>query len=350
MIKKLLCMITLFFVTINLYSAQNLSIFENVSSYSRADLANIEDDFNPANLGFRNEKSSIFKTYILFRDDYELNYNASYLHSPKSTISATFYGQNLSLTFKAENYLVNRTVNTSSIDYVGRIRYLLQLDWGFEYKDVSIGMRLKGGSELERGNFSLRTNYLAIPDYIVNTFFSRYVTRTDSQFFNFGFGLIYRPLDNLSFSLTTDSNFSSTGGIDNYNIFYYLKDISIGFSYITDKYSKQDELNLFRYKLSSSFLNMGDNDYREVNLSNEFMFQISRDFVVSFMFGMYEQKPSIINLFSVDSHKANTTYGLSLDWKNYDLNISTNIPFSFYSGSANSDDKIGLDIKFIYSF
>lgn len=341
--KRVITLISILFVTTSIFSS---AINDNWINDSLSDSKGI---LNPANLSYRDEKSPVFDAFSSFNDEYSDSLINSILQNPSSKLGATFYGSNLALSFEINNYLTQRSVLSDVVNYIGHTRYSIGLDWGWAAGPVAFGLNMRGGSELIKNNFYLRNNIFTIPDYFVNTYFSRYEVLSSSQFFNIGVGFRFEIYDDFSLALVSTSDLSvNTTSTRNLNFGDYFKNISIGFSKITPKYAENGELNLLRFKYFADIFYLGDNNTREKRLSAEFRLQLSRDFYSSVYFGIQEQDDSILKLFFIDITKAYSNFGLTFSWDSYNLIINAEVPLKYFWRLNTVDDFIGITIKYSY--
>ncbi|MBK5200952.1 MAG: hypothetical protein JJE21_05390 [Spirochaetaceae bacterium] len=349
--KRVVVFFSIILVGSSIFSSVGSSIFSSVinSTWINESLSDSSGTLNPANLSYRADGSPVFDSFILVDDKYHSGNISSILQNPESKLGATFYGINLALSLGIYNYLTQGEEKSDRFIYIGHTIYSIGLDWGWATGPVSFGLSMSGGSELIKNNFYLRNNAFTIPDYFVNTFFSRYEVVSSSQFFKLGFGFRYEIFDNFSIGIVSTSDLSvySTSK-SNLDFADYLKNACIGFSKITPKYAENGELNLLRFKYFTDLLYVGNNDNREKRISAEFRLQLSRDFYSSIYFGLQEKDDSILKLFLVDVDKASSHFGLTFSWNTYDLILNTEVPLVYYSGSNTITDYVVATVKFSY--
>lgn len=340
--RKILIFIMLIAVSFQLFSLGIDSDWNNTS------ITDLDGALNPANLGYRNDESSAFEYYVLVNDQYNSENMDAILQNPGSTLGATFYGTNLSLSFEVENYLEDRTYDEEkdTLDYKGYSKFSLGIDWGYKISNLALGLSINAGSDMVKSDYELSTNIFAITDYFVETFFSRYQSVSSSQFFNLGFGFRYEFPNNIVIALLSDQDFdvdSSTIDFEEYG-----KNLCLGISGITSEYSSNGELNPTRIKLYGDLLYIGDSTKRETRVSAEFRLQLSRDIYASLYLGLEETQEALIDIFSFDAESATSYYGLSFNTGSYNLLLNCGIPVEYYNGSNDSDDNISITIKLSY--
>jgi hypothetical protein len=321
------------------------------NNWNNESISDKSGSLNPANLSYRDEDSSNFDYFILFDDSYNNNNVASYLQKPESIIGATFYGTNLSLSLEANNYLDDREelVDEGIVKYKGYSKYSLGIGWGYKFGNLALGLSINGGSQSIKSDYELRSNGFAISDYLVESFFSSYQTLTASQFFNVGFGGRYEFQDKVAVAFISDGEIAvNSSSITDLDLSSYFGRLCLGISGISDEYSFAGELNLLRIKFYGDMLFVGDNENRETRINSEFRFQLSKVFYASIYLGLQEKQPAFVDIFSLDSDKATTHFGLDFNWNNYNILFNVAIPAEYYSGSNDSDDNIRATVKFKY--
>lgn len=343
--RKIILSLFLLLITPSLFSAGVEIIPYASQGMGKAGLADKSVSINPSNIINRKEIDSSLKTYFSIEQDYyrdELSKPIGLFQSPSMRLGAEVFGTNLSLTLNLENFLDSREYSASSekLSYNGYNRFLLQLDWSFEIEEINFGMRVKGGSVSKRANFELRDNLLLIPDYIVNTFFSKYNIEPNSDFFSLGFASQIDFNDNFSLALMSESDLNLYASED--SVISYLKGISIGGTFESDIYSESNQLNAFVYKVSLDLVNIGNPLNREVRIGNEIKMELGNNNSVAFRFGYYENKPTIAKIFLVDSEKAISTFAFSYNSLNFDSSLILSIPFKTYY-KRNNGLNIGVN-------
>jgi hypothetical protein len=340
----------LIFIIIALIT-NSLSAIGIDSDWNNESISDGNGTLNPANLGYRDEDSKTFDSFLLFDDIYGSDNVGSYLQYPESRLGATFYGTNLSLSLEVNNYLTERDEDDEEnvISYKGFSKYSVGIDWGYKFGDLALGLSINGGSQSIKSDFELRSNAFALSDYVVETFFSRYQTVSSSQFFNLGFGGRYEFDNRIAIAFISEGEFDvNSSSITDIDLSEYFSSLCIGISDISAQYSFAGELNPVRVKFFADMLYIGDNDNRETRISSEFRFQLSKDFYSSLYLGLQEQQPALIDIFSIDPEEAKSHYGLAFNWSKYNLLLNVSVPFEFYSGDNDSDDVINATVKFTY--
>lgn len=347
--KKVLIGFFVFSLFINsIYSSDGTITLNNSLSSVNESIADSEGFANPANLADRDDTSPSLITTFSFLQ--ELKYNQlsttlGYFQYPKMSMGATVYGTNLGLSINIDSYLEDREYDGDSLNYTGYNRFSIQLDWGYKINDFNFGMRVQGGSVSKRNNFELRSNYLFIPDYIVNTFFSSYTQVANSDFFSLAFSLKFNPYNNLSIAYLTDSNVDLTNETNTNEIISYLKASSIGITYKSNKYNQSNQLNTFVYKGSLDVVYIGESEKRELRLNAEMKMQLANNDSFSIRVGYYEPKVAINDLFVFDFDYGISSYALS--YENNDLSIIgiMNLPIISYS-DLNNGIEFGINAMF----
>lgn len=321
------------------------------NNWNNKSISDSNGSLNPANLGYRNEDSPSFDSYILFADSYNNDNVASYLQKPESRLGTTFYGTNLSLSLEVNNFLDDReeALDEGIVKYKGYSRYSVGIDWGYKFGDLALGLSINGGSQSIKADYKLRSNMFALSDYFVETFFSRYQSVSSSQFFNVGFGGRYEFKNRIALAVISDGEFGvNSNSITDLDISSYFRRLCVGISGISAEYSFAGELNLLRIKFYGDMLYIGDNENRETRISSEFRFQLSKIFYSSIYIGLQEKQPALVDLFKLNSGRATTHYGLAFKWNSYNLLFNCAVPFDYYTGSNDSNDNIRATIKFTY--
>lgn len=340
----------LFMLTCNFAFANEVDILSlSLVGLGRAGIADVSVWYNPANLANRSESDPSIITYFTIDEQVnldEINTTLGFFQYPSMIMGVQFFGSNLSLTLNLETSLEDREYYDDALHYIGYNTFLLQLDWGYKLNVVDFGMRLKGGSIAKRGNFEIRNNLFFLSDYIVNTFFSEYTTLDSSDFFSLSFALRFDIFENLSFALLSESDLDLTESTTN-NVISYLKETSLGFTYVSNTYSDTNELNNLLYKISIDLVKIGDPDYREFRIGNELKLELSNNKSLALRVGYYELKPVFTDIFKIDSDLGNSTYALVYSTNNLSLSLDFIVPINTYTDLSN-----GFSIGFnsIFSF
>lgn len=333
--KKIILVVILFMVFMPLYSNSTI-ISSKTLGMGKSGIADIDSYYNPANLNYRDENSPTVVGLFSISSDIDVSLltdNFGFFQYPNLSMGVTIYSQNLGLTVNLDNYLENRVNTGSTLSYDAYNRFTLQLDWGYEYNEIDFGLRLKGGSISKRSNFDLRLNYLFVPDYFVNIFFSNYSAVADSDFFSFALAFCYDVNSNLRFSYLSDVDvdISSTEDV----FFSFLKGSSFAITLKSNEYSETNQLNNFVYKGSLDIVYIGDNANRELRIGGEIKLHLKNDNTVAFRAGYYESKSTIADLFMLDLSEGVTTYALVFDNNDISFIGYLNIPIETFSDINN---------------
>jgi len=350
-VKKIILSLLLVLSLSPLYSTQINVVSQNTLGLGNANLADLSGFSNPANLGKRDENDSSLITYFSLNERlYPSNFSMplGFFQYPNMDMGVTVFGTNLSLTIDLKNSLDDRSYNNNILSYTGYNRFLLQLDWGYELNDViDFGMRLKGGSTVERKNFELRENFFFIPDYIVNSFFSTYTPVSDLDFFSLAFALRLNFSNNLSLAIMSESNLDLSTNSNRNNITTYIKGASFGLTYISNIYSIENKLNTFVYKASLDLVNIGDSINRELRFGNELKMQLANNNSVSLRIGYFEKKDTIAKVFIFDKNEGVSTYALTYNNPSFGISSFLYLPLASFS---NLENGFTIGINTIFRF
>jgi hypothetical protein len=321
------------------------------SNWNNESISDSKGSLNPANLSYRDEDSPTFDSYLLFDDTYNSDNVASYLQNPESKLGITFYGTSLSLSLEANNYLDDReeVLDEGIVKYRGYNKYSLGIGWGYKFGNLALGLSIKGGSQLLKTDYKLRSNGFALSDYFVETFFSSYQPVTSAQFFNVGLGGRFVINNRIALAFISDGEFDvNSSSITDLNLSKYFERLCIGVSGISDEYSFAGELKFLRIRFFGDMLYVGDDENRETRISSEFRFQLSKSFYSSIYIGIQEKQPSLIDIVTLDPSSATSHYGLDLNWLGYNILFNVAIPFDYYTGEYDVDDNIKATVKFSF--
>jgi len=333
-VKKILFLLLICFSIIQPNFASDDFIVSNTTlGMAKAGLADSTSFTNPANVASREENAPSIITNFSLIEELALNQISSplgYFQYPKMSMGASVYSNNLALSINIDSYLEDREYNGELLSYTGYNRFSLIFDWGYRINDINVGMRLQGGSISKRSNFELRDNYLLLLDYIVNSFFSSYTSVPNSDFFSLGFSIKYNFLDNLSFAYMIESDVDLNIDSSQKDLISYLKDSSFGFTYTSDKYSEFNQLNTFVYINSIDIAYIANPLKRELRIGGKVKLQLGNYNSISLRAGYYERKPTISDLFEIDTNLGISTFALA--YENIDLSIVANvsIPINSY--------------------
>ncbi len=349
--KKIILSLLLFISLSSLYSTQVNVVSQNTLGLGGANLADLSGVSNPANLGKRGENDPSLITYFSLNERlYPGNFSTplGFFQYPNMNMGVTVFGTNLSLTIDLENSLEDRSYSNNLLSYTGYNRFLLQLDWGYELNDIiDFGMRVKGGSTVERKNFELRENFFFIPDYIVNSFFSTYTPVSDSDFFSLAFALRLNLFNNLCIAIMSESNLDLSTNSSTNNITTYLKEASFGLTYISNIYSLENKLNPFVYKASLDLVYIGDSINRELRFGNELKMQLANNNSISLRVGYFEKKDTIAKIFVFDKNEGVSTYALAYNNSSFGISGFLYLPLISFS---DLDNGFTIGINTIFRF
>ncbi len=346
--KKLilsLCIILLFSIPL---FAESTLISQNTLGMGGASLADVSGDTNPANLASRGIDSPTLITYFTLMQTLTPNLidtPLGFFQLPTTSLGAKVFGTNLGLTLNIDSSLEDRSYSDSILHYTGYNKFTLQLDWGYRISNFDFGMRIKGGSSNQRNNFELRANLFFLPDYLVNTLLSKYYPVGDSEFFTLGFAIRLNIYDNLTLAILSESDLELNSSSD--NLSSYIKNFSVGFTYISDKYSEKNRLNPLIYKASFDLVKIGDSDNRELRFGNELKLQLGNDSYLALRAGYYEQKETLAKIFVFDGSKGVSTFALAYDINYFGISTSLIIPIKSY---LDLDNGITLALNSIFRF
>ncbi len=334
--KKLIVFLILSFIIFPLYSNSNSIISTKTLGMGKAGIADLDSFYNPANLNNRDDNSPVVVGNFSIKSDIDVSLISTYFgffQYPNLSLGTTVYSQNLGLSLNLDNFIEDRNINNNILNYTAYNRFTLQLDWGYEYKDLEFGMSISGGSISKRSNFDLRLNYLFVSDYFVNIFFSNYSSISDSNFFSLTLSLSYELNENLRLAYLSDVDvdINSTDNV----FFSYLKASSLAINYKSNKYSTNNQLNTFVYKYSIDLVNIGDSSSRELRMGGEIKIQIGNDNTIAFRAGYHELKPTIADIFLLDLSIAESTYAIAFENEKLSLVANINIPIESYSDLNN---------------
>ena len=345
--KKVFIFLSLILFSTSIYAAEVNIESLNTLGMGKADLADVSGVSNPANLGSRVDTDPLLITYFSIMQNLspdELSTPLGYFQYPYMSMGVIAYGTNLGLTLNIDSYLDHRVYHNDILNYTGYNQFTIQLDWGYRLSNFDFGMRVKGGSAAERRNFELRDNIFFLSDYIVNTFFSEYETVADSEFFNLGFSIRLNILNNFSMAFYSESDVDLSSTSDN-NLISYLKASSLGFTYFTNKYSRNNQLNPFVYKFSLDLVELGDVDKRELRLGAEMKLQLGNNNSLALRAGYYEPKATIGDIFMLDLEKRTSTYALVYDSKDFGIAMVLSLPMISFT-DINNGLTLGVNSTF----
>ncbi|MGD1821712.1 MAG: hypothetical protein ACPKM0_02990 [Pleomorphochaeta sp.] len=336
--KKLLLILLLSCFLDQVFSSDVLILSTNSIGMANAGLADSESFISPTYLTDRDENSPSVITTFSFLEELtldELSTPYGYFQYPELDMGATVYGTNLGLTLNIDNYLEDREYDEDYLSYTAYNQFTIQLDWGYKINNFDLGMRVKASSISKRTNFDLRTNYLFLADYIVNTFFSNYTSVSDSDFFSLGLAFKYNVNDNFSFAYYSESDLDLTSNSNTNELLSYLESSSVGITYISNKYTITNQLNPLVYKICIDTVYLGDPTNRELRIGNEIKMQLGNNNNLAFRFGYYEPKDTISDFFSFDISQGTTTFALSYDNLDFSIVGDFEIPVESYSDLDN---------------
>jgi len=324
--KKLIVLFIISIIIIPLYSNSTSIISTKTLGMGKAGIADLNSfDNSPIVIGNFSINSDIDVSLI--------STNFGFFQYPNLSMGTTIYSKNLGLTLNLDNFIEDRSIDNNILNYTAYNRFTLQLDWGYKYKDVELGMRISGGSISKRSNFDLRLNYLFVTDYFVNIFFSNYSNINDSNFFSLAIAASYEISENLrvSYLSDVDVDINSTDNV----VFSYLKASSLALNYKSNKYSLNNQLNPFVYKYSIDLVDIGDANNRELRMGAEIKMQLGNDNNIALRVGYYELKPTIADIFLVDFSIGVSTYAFAFENEELSFVGNINIPIESYSDINN---------------
>ncbi|AEC02133.1 hypothetical protein Spico_0909 [Parasphaerochaeta coccoides DSM 17374] len=267
----------------------------------------------------------------------------AFLQQPLADYMVAFVGNNAALTIR-RNILLER-LDPGSMTFAAHSISLIQLDLAWQFNRLYVGASIRGGNRSVRERISVNETYF-MTDYFIQTFFDRYHAKENTDFYSVGAGVI---LDGswVRMGVSSDSILSGGHPFDSSAApRTFMDSLSAGISFVSPRYSRDYELNLFVIEAAMDIHDIGSDASRAIaagiNLRLQMLPRVSLDARV----GYHELKPSMGRIFQAEPSRILTSFGLSLiaEWLTVDLLCE--VPFSLYSGKTGMrGDGVGIGLS-----
>lgn len=303
--KRKLLAILMLMISLSLYATMTkidsfhdriISPFSSVAYYG--DFSDLYS--NPAALPLADKDQGLF--LIRYRSYDSIPFSSfsdriGYINDRLGEIELTFAGNNIALSANIGTEFTNRRLADDATYFDLYSNVDIEIDWGFAFPYVALGMSIKGGNSMARYDKGLKNLF----DVVSNEFFSPFERISGSERFSLGAGLLVY-FDNFSIgfdldkilSLDTNGDIISTWSLIGENTYF-------SFAAEGNKFNKDGDLIFLLPRASVSFSNFQDFKYI-FSVKGDLTFQILPDCNVSLGVGYREHDHSIL---SFDSSNGN---------------------------------------------
>ena len=288
---------------------------------------------NPAALPLRDDNQGSFAFRINGSDDIpfaNFSKKTGYINNRIDEISVSFAGRNIAFTANLGTSF-ERKSEPAHFDIFSNVD--IEIDWGFAFPYVSVGMSIKGGNSLIRNDKPIDSVF----DAISNALFSPFERYQGRERFSLGGGLLVY-FDNFSIGLNIEKILaldSSSEMISNWET--VGKSTAFSFAANGDKFTKDGDLHFLLPRASISFSEFSGFRYT-FSVKGDVTLQFLPDCNMAIGLG-YREKDHGIFSFKTDNGNLDffikgqfwdfsVTFGASFDTKTFS-SISPFVGFSY---------------------
>lgn len=282
---------------------------------------------NPALL-FQRE-SNLFRTSIRYQETIKTSAEANdpipTIQNPKSTFELMFSNRYLGLSIALANNLAEREIDNNQLNFVAYNDSKVELNIAYGWRSFSFGFYAQGGNQAYKDVILRKES--PVTDYFEQAYLSRYDRQSeDGQFFSSGIGFLLAYqwasigfMSDSLFTLDYDTNELSLDVVDSF------KASSVGIAISTNKYNKDNELNLFVFNGGFDLTNIGNSESRALSIGLEGKIQFMNNLYIAIRGGYKEIRPSEKSLFAFDGD-GTLTAGLGWRFGSFAIDLAAEIP------------------------
>lgn len=282
---------------------------------------------NPALL-FQRE-SNLFRTGIRYQETITTSAAANdpipTIQNPKSTFELMFSNRYLGISIALANNLLERKPEQNQLNFVAYNDSKVELNIAYGWRSFSFGFYAQGGNQAYKDVILRKES--PVTDYLEQAYLSRYDRQSeDGQFFSSGIGFLL-TYQWASIGFMSDSLFSldyETNEL-NLDIVDTFKATSVGIAISSNKYNKDNELNLFVFNGGIDLTNIGNSEQRALSIGMEGKIQFMNNLYVAVRGGYKENRPSEKSLFAFDGDGV-LTIGVGSRFGSFAIDLATEIP------------------------
>jgi hypothetical protein len=284
---------------------------------------------NPALL-FQRE-SNLFRTGIRYQETIKTSVVANdpipAIQNPKSTFELMFSNRYLGLSIALANNLADREIENNQLNFIAYNDSKVELNVAYGWRSFSFGFYAQGASQAYKDVILRKES--PVTDYLEQAYLSRYDRQSeDGQFFSSGIGFLLTYqwasigfMSDSLFTLDYDTNELSFDIVDSF------KASSVGIAISTNKYNKDNELNLIVFNGGFDLTNIGNSESRSLSIGLEGKIQFMNNLYVAVRGGYKENRPSEKPLFAFDGD-GTLTAGLGSRFGSFAIDLATEIPLN----------------------